>query len=77
MLGFGVMDRNEYIDFDDFLKKRIYPEYGHQPTLFRHWDKQALRTLYVDFLKPQYRYLRNNPQLCYLINEVQQNLEGN
>ena len=71
------MDSNEFIDFNDFLVNRIYPEYGAQPTLFRNWDKKALRTLYVDFLKPHYQHLRNNPQLFHLINEVQKHLEDN
>ena len=69
------MDVDEYIDFKEFLKKRIYPEFGQQPTLFRFWDKRALRTLYVDFLKPHYQSLRNNPRLFQMIEEVQQYLE--
>lgn len=70
-----IMDSKEYNDFKKFIIKEVYPKYGKQPTLFRAWDKQALRYLYIDYLIPHYHYLRNNPKLFQVIREVQQHLE--
>ena len=69
------MDSKEYIDFRKFLTREVYPKFGEQPSLFRYWDKQALRYLYIDYLKPHYHYLSNNPKLFQVIREVQQHLE--
>ncbi len=67
----------EYVNFKEFLAKRVYPLFGQQPQRLRNWDKQALRFLYVDYLKPHYHSIRNNPKLSYLIDEVEHHLGCN
>lgn len=69
------MESTEYRTFRSFVQNRIYPEFGKQPSRFRNWDKKALRSLYVEYLKPQYHIIRNNPKIFKLIKEVQHHLE--
>ncbi|RKY75810.1 hypothetical protein DRQ15_11055 [candidate division KSB1 bacterium] len=62
------------MEFKEFLEKRIYPKYGPQPKRFKNWNKRALRDVYVEFFKPHYTHLCNNPEFRKYLQEIEHNL---
>lgn len=69
------MNVRESVELKDFITNKIYSEFGKQPSSLRYWDKNALRVLYTDFLKPQYLFIRKNQKLRRIIEDVQKHLE--
>lgn len=69
------MNVRESVELKEFITNRIYSEFGKQPSRLRHWDKNALRLLYTDYLKPHYLCTCKNPKLLKVIDEVQKHLE--
>ena len=69
------MTIQESVELKEFITNRIYPEFGKQPSRFRYWDKNALRILYTDYLRPHFLCTRKNKKLRQLIEEVQKKIE--
>ena len=62
------------MEFKEFLDKRIYSKYGPQPRRFKNWNKRALRDLYIEYFKPHYPHLHDNPEFRKQLREIEHSL---